>query len=317
MDSLEKAILATLSYFDVFDYPLTPMEIWKWLYTDDRALARMDVDGIVDILDTSEELKRRLSMRDGFYFFKGREHTVDIRQQRYLWAERKFSRALRIIRWLRWMPFVRMIGVCNTLAYNNSRRAGDIDLFIITSRRRTWQARWWVNSFLRLLRLRPSLDNTQDKMCSSFFVDTDHVDLKRLAITGDIYLPYWVTQVYPVYDEGVYTSFVQANGWVRDVIPNWVPIVPAFRRRVTMHRWVKSIIEAFFFIWPERVFRRIQYRIMPRKLRDMANRDTRVIVTDSMLKFHDMDRRLTFLEQWHERLAKFGIHSMGVRSKVN
>ncbi|MFA5052092.1 MAG: hypothetical protein WC544_03475 [Patescibacteria group bacterium] len=306
MTALEKAIIATLSYFDVFDYPLTPMEVWKWLYVEPAAtdLGTVSIEEVMQTMAESEWLRRRIETNGGFYFLRGRAGIVDVRQQRYLWAEGKFSYAKKIIGWLRWAPFVRMVGVCNTLAYNNSRRAGDIDLFIVTARHRTWQARWWVNSFLRLLRLRPSLGNTQDKMCSSFFVDVDHLGIEQLAIPGDVYLPYWVAQVYPVYDEGVYTSFVQANEWVRRVLPHWLPIAPVFRRQVNAHRWLKRIKEFFFIWWPERLFRRWQQAIMPAKLRTMANQDTRVIITDSILKFHDMDRRQMFLEQWRVKMEE-------------
>jgi hypothetical protein len=328
MTALEKSIIATLSYFDIFDHPLTVMEIWKWLYVEDglrttrlastrfngssrvsrresrRAdygLWQVSISDVIQALETSEWLSKRIEEQDGFYFLKGRQAIVDIRQQRYLWAEDKFHRALKLIKWLRWVPFVRMIGVCNTLAYNNSRRGGDIDLFIITSRHRTWQVRFWVNGFLKLLRLRPSIGNTQDKLCSSFFVDIEHANLEQLAIKDDIYFPYWVTQVYPVYDEGVYTKFVQSNGWVRRALPNWLPIEPVGRRLVRMHRLAKRMEELFFFFWPEGIFRRWQEKIMPENLRAMANQDTRVVINDSVLKFHDTDRRQSFLEQWRAR----------------
>ncbi|MFA6553479.1 MAG: hypothetical protein WCT27_03550, partial [Patescibacteria group bacterium] len=294
-----------LSYFDIFDYPLTPMEIWKWLYVGDQAeipeLKEVMLFDVMTLCQESAWLKNHIEEQDGFYFLKGRKGIVTIRQQRYLWAEDKFHRAMKVIKWLRWVPFVRMIGVCNTLAYNNSRRGGDIDLFVITSRHRTWQVRFWVNSILKLLRLRPTAENTQDKLCSSFFVDIDHVYLEKLAIQDDIYLPYWVTQVYPVYDEGAYTTFVQANEWVRQALPNWLPIEPVGRRQVKAYRWAKRMKELFFFFLPESLFRAWQQKIMPENLRAMANKDTRVVVNDSVLKFHDTDRRQSFLEQWRVR----------------
>ncbi len=305
MTALEKSIIATLSYFDLFDYPLTAMEIWKWLYVgeqvDRNELKEVALLDVVKLCRESGWLKDRIEERDCFYFLKGRRDIVDIRQQRYLWAEEKFHRALKIIWWLRWMPFIRMIGVCNTLAYNNSRRGGDIDLFIITSRHRTWQARFWVNGFLKILRMRPSIGNTQDKLCSSFFVDSDHVGLESLAIQDDIYLPYWVTQVYPVYDEGIYNKFVQANGWVRRILPNWLPIGPVNRRQVVAYRWIKRIKEVPFSLIPEIIFRKWQNKILPEGLRAMANKDTRVVVSDVVLKFHDTDRRSEFLLAWQRR----------------
>jgi hypothetical protein len=31
---LEKSILSVICYFDIFEYPLTLLEIWQWLFTD-------------------------------------------------------------------------------------------------------------------------------------------------------------------------------------------------------------------------------------------------------------------------------------------
>ena len=47
---LDQAILSTIVYFDIFDYPLTISEIWKWLYIKDG----IDKYNISDILDRIE-----------------------------------------------------------------------------------------------------------------------------------------------------------------------------------------------------------------------------------------------------------------------
>jgi hypothetical protein len=210
-----------------------------------------------------------------------------------------------MIRWLRWFPFIKMIGVCNTLAYNNSRKDADIDLFIVTKRGRAWQARFWVTGFLKLLGLRPRPGRTRDRLCDSFFVDEDHLDLHGLAIVQEIYLPYWITQIVPVYDEGVYERFMAANQWVRKLLPNFLPIGPTSRHRVRRLGWGKKVINGKFSLWPEQIFKRGQLAIMPDNLKSKIGAGSQVVVQDGVLKFHDNDRRQLFLSMWQERMKQY------------
>lgn len=305
MKPIEEAVLKTLSYFDIFDYPLTAFELWKWFYVGkvDGEFKKINVGDVVKSLRESEYIKQRIESRDGFYYLKGRASIVSTRMDRYRLAERKYHRALRVASFLRFLPFVKMVGVCNTLAYSNSKREADIDLFIVTKRRRVWQTRFWVTGFLKLLNMRPRPGKTQDTICPSFFIDEDHLSVQGLALEKDIYLPYWVAQVVPIYDEGVYESFYRANEWVRFSLPNVLQYVPTFRRSLSQVRWSKLVYSVFFFLIPERVFKGYQLRVMPRRLRELANKDSRVVVQDYMLKFHDNDRRAQFHKQWEERTA--------------
>lgn len=303
MKQLEKAIIATIVYYDVFDYPLTVVELWKWLIMNDMTGQRSV--SIYDIQQALMEdiLQLKLEVEHGFYYLKGRQTIITTRMDRYRLAERKYQRAKKIIRRLRFIPFVKMIGVCNTLAYNNSRPQADIDLFIITTPGRIWLVRFFVAGFLKVFGLRPSQTHTQDTLCASFFTDTQHLNMEKLTIADDIYLPYWVAQVVPVYDEGVYASFVSENSWIEATLPQTIAIDPPARRTVPTVRWIKWLFTIVVWLIPEKVFREYQMKVMPHRLRTMANTDTRVVVNDTMLKFHDTDRRQYFLDEWHKRMA--------------
>jgi hypothetical protein len=303
MTPLEKSIISTISYFDIFDYPLTVMEIWKWLYVDDNQPA-VDLAAVQQALEQSEYLRQRIAGQDGFYFLQGRAGIVQTRHERYSLAEQKYHKAKRMIRILRWVPFIKMIGVCNTLSYNNSRADADIDLFIVTQRHRIWQSRWWVTGFLKLFGLRPSPGRTRNKICSSFFIDEDHLDLQKVALAHDMHFAYWAMQIVPVYDEGVYPAFFAANDWARVQLPHVGQIIPSTRRTVPPAGAVKSVLRVCCSIFPERLFRWMQMNIMPAALKQAANRDTRVVVNDGMLKFHDNDRRQFFFTRWQRRLQE-------------
>lgn len=300
---MEKSILAAIAYFDIFNYPLTDVEIWKWLYCPaNRFVARNSRSGLAEvqkILDDNQLIKSFVENRRGFYFFKNRGDLVDTRQTRYVSAEKKIKKAKRAARFLKLMPGVKMIALCNSLAWSNAREESDIDFFIVVARNKIWTARFFAAGFLQLLGLRPTKSQVKDTICLSFFVDEDSLNLEPLAIgQPDIYLMYWIAQMTPLYDRGgVYQKFWQANAWIKNFLPN------VSQRDASV--WEGKDIPAGRAGVVERFFCLIQTKLLSQKLKAMANRDSRVVVTDKILKFHANDRREEYKREWEERMAKW------------
>src|SRR3989344_4724575 len=74
---LKDSVLATLSYYDALDFPLTGFEMWRYLVNPARLLLRETPTGIGEIslsavANTLEELKEKgvIDEKYGFYFLK-------------------------------------------------------------------------------------------------------------------------------------------------------------------------------------------------------------------------------------------------------
>lgn len=308
---LAKSILSELAYFDIFEHPLTAIELQRYAQSPGTKLR-----DILVALDQGTWLKDRTEERWGFYFLKGRNQIVLTRLVRYRDAEKKFQKALAFARRFALFPFVRMVAVCNSQAYSNSRPESDIDFFIVTAPGRIWTCRWYITSYLKLLGERPTATKTQDKICASFFVTADHLNLEGLRLEkSDIYLHHWVTQLAPLYDAGtIYQQFIAANTWVADFFPNIVPMTLSASRQIKPS-WSRRLAQRKAEFWHlgawgdllERFYEKIQRRILPKALRDLANQDSRVILSDTMLKFHDNDRRQQYQERWRKKCQELGI----------
>ncbi len=305
MSSLEKTILNTITYFDTFDYPLNLFEVWKWLLIMNNDELKMNeeikVSDVLKTLEENEELKRLVATKGGFYFLKGREEIIKIRLERYLIADRKFKKALKYIKnYFRYLPNIKFIGICNTLAFSHSRDSADIDFFIITKRGKIWSVREQVVLLAEFHNLRPKKGVTKDKFCFSFFIDEDYLNLENLALKPqDHYLIYWINQIIPVLDEdNLYEKFLEANIWTKRYLPN------AFSYQVSDVRKVAAIPPGFkyTFLTSEKFSKFWQKKIMAPRLKSLANKDTKVIVSDTMLKFHDNDRRSEIREKFEERI---------------
>ncbi len=306
MTDLEKSIIKTLAFFDIFDYPMTELEIWKWLYKPGH---KIDLSEIRHSLSNSKELKEHISLKEGFYCLKGKEQAYLRRKQNNNFAERKFAKAILITKIFRFIPFIRMVAVCNTLAYSNAREESDIDLFIISKKGKIWLARFFSILLVKFLKIRPKEDKKKDTICLSFFVDESDLDIQSVMIgEKDIYFPYWIQQLMPIYDpDGLYKKFMTANSWYKEYLPNAYNNI--FSKMVTEKKISKFASGIFSLIfspkilnhWLDDFYRVFQIRIIDRNLKSMVNVDTGVIINEQMLKFHVDDRREMFFKQWKEK----------------
>jgi len=222
MNDLEKSILKTLAFFEVFSYPLTVSEIWKWLYKPQQDYKLSDVK---EALESSDVLKEKLDTQEGFYYIKGRDHIYLKRKHNNNLAERKFRKVVYLAKIYRFIPFVKMMAVCNSLGYSNANEKSDIDLFIITKQGTIWLARFFTILIVKFLHMRPKEDTKKDTFCLSFFVDERYLDIENSRMgTNDIYYPYWVSNLIPVYNPyHLYQKFLAANLWHKDYLPNTYP----------------------------------------------------------------------------------------------
>ncbi|MDD5043912.1 MAG: hypothetical protein PHD51_04665 [Patescibacteria group bacterium] len=310
IDDATKSILIPLVYFDIFDYPLTLMEVWEFsfgqgisLNQTEEALSRLKEKGI-------------LESREGFFYLANRAGNVSRRRERYLIAERKFKKAKKFSRWLRFAPGVRGVAVCNTLAYSNSPEESDIDFFIIAAAGKIWSARFWSVILSKFFGGRPRAGKTRDTLCLSFFATADNLNLETITSPllknkwfGDIYLIYWLNKISPLYQEDkVFEKFFQDNGWLREYLPNGIFLENNPRRALPpTGRWLKNIVEFFGgnkILEP--IFRKYQFKIMPNRLKEISGaQDTRVIISNKMLKFHSDDRRAEFALKFEKIFSRF------------
>jgi len=306
-DYLDKSILKTVCYFDLFDYPPTILEIWRWFFNLD--LDQTNSPGLSQIrarLTESNLLRQEVGYRDGFYFLAGKEHLVFERMNRHNIAVRKFRKALKIIRLLKFLPYIKMIAVSNTLAYSNSRTQGDIDLFFITEHDKLWQARFLVVTFLKFLGLRPTAEKNEDRFCTPFFVSERHLNLEMVKSSQhDSHFACWLSQIWPVWNEKVYQELFEKNNWIKKIVPNALMIKTSSRRSLIGTRsWTAEVLAAILDFVPRKLFCWLQLRVMPASLKGAVNKNNDVVINDHLLKFHQQDKRAYYNKRLSESLDR-------------
>lgn len=299
--ALRRSLAATLAYFDLFDHPLTLAELMRHRYrfpgeTETRPSA---ADALAALEDPA------FGGRDGFWHLAGREALVEKRERRHRHAEKKFARARKVARFLRLLPSVRLVAVCNSLAITAADEGSDIDLFVVARAGTVWATRFVVAGALAILGLRPDERTHADKVCMSFYVAEPQQDLSRFALSPeDTYLRYWTATLVPLYDAGgAFARFMEANAWVRERLPG--ASAPSARTIAGPPRWTAPFLPLLRLA--EKPLRRLQTRMFPEDIAKLANRDSRVVVEGGVLKFHVNDRRAEYQRRFEEKLRTLGL----------
>jgi len=281
----------TIAFFDLFSYPLTAFEIWKYINI------KSELGEVLEVLEkpASVPLGGTTAGKDGFYFLAGRAEIMRERMARYNYTDKKFNRAILLSRIFKFIPWIKMVAVGNIIGAHNLKKESDIDLFIITEKNRIWLTRFFCVLITKTLGLRPKPEEARDKICLSFFISEEAMNLEKLMLAGgrDTYFIYWLAGLVPIYDkDDIYNKFIKANVWLKNYLPNWMAGEVNYRRDAgkSFSRFYRDVVDMFFG-GLERRIKEIQLEIMPRQIKDIMNMDSRVVVDDRTIKLHVNDRR--------------------------
>ena len=296
---LELSILRTICWFSVFHYPLTTFEIWKWLL---RPARPYDLFEVTQALTNSFWLKEKLKQKDGFWTLISDSSLpmVKDRHERFLNAIIKYRKLRRACYFFQLLPNVKAVASANTLAWWHTTNESDIDLYIITDPNRIWSSRFFLVFPFAVIGNRPQLINdvkVNDPFCFSFFTTTEALQMESLKYGDeDPYLAYWVKSLVPILDRSeVFPQLASVNRWVDAMLPN-------ARQRLSHQSHKPRRLFSIPIQWSlfEPLFRSIQRNSFPSKITDLANKDSRVVVSDQILKFHESDRREQFTKEFEE-----------------
>ncbi|MCB0155183.1 MAG: hypothetical protein KDF65_10340 [Anaerolineae bacterium] len=196
--------LKPILYADIFDYPLTFDEIYRFLeFKTTRETLRILLDQA--LADQS------IMECDGFYSLADRPHLAAERQERWAAAQDLWPKATHYGHWMATLPFVRMVAVTGSLAVENPRNGvDDIDYLIVTQPGRLWFCRAIIILLVRYAHLRGV------HLCPNFLL-TENV---LYFADNNLFIAREMVQMVPLYGRAAYLSMRQMNAWVVDYLPH-------------------------------------------------------------------------------------------------
>jgi hypothetical protein len=298
VDDLEDAILRTILYADVFNFPLTLAEIHHYLI----ASSPSNTFAVEQALMRSPRLQESLVCIDGYYVRAGRETLVATRQKRETASAALWSDALLYAGWMARLPFVRMVALTGALAVRNAVEGDDIDYILVTRERRVWLARAFAIIVVRLARRRGVL------LCPNYVLSESALAQSR----RDIFIAHEMTQMIPLYGRDLYRHMRAANTWVAEQLPNANSALYAPQDEVDVGRgWgrLKSALEVLF---GGALADKLEDWERERKLRRFAPQlrqpHSSAELDDQHVKGHFNDHGHPSLQAYRARLQEYGLN---------
>lgn len=216
--------------------------------------------------------------------------------EKKLWRRvKRFSFVFRLV------PFVRMVGVCNSLSFGKVDEHSDIDLFVVVKRGRLFIVRSLMMFFFQILGVRLHGDKIAGRFCLSFFVDDSSLNLEPIALKGDIYLAYWIRKMVVVADDGLMAAqFLANNLWINSYFEE--DLVSLFRANFALKLHKRGGVLARFL--GGKFGDRLEAFLMKWQLKRARAKASKfpvgngIIVSENMLKFHHHELRPRYRQLW-------------------
>lgn len=205
MNNLNRNILATLAYFDMFNYPLTRVELFLFLQQKHR---HQDFDIALRYMVASHAIYNF----DNFYTLKNDQAVITRRINGNRKAAELIKIAHKVSDILIRFPYVRGIAISGSLSKNYADENSDIDLFIITTKNRLWIARSLMHGFKKLT----FLFNKQHYFCMNYYIDEQQLQINE----KNIYTAIEVATLMPLQGDTVFEQFYAENNWTQNYLPN-------------------------------------------------------------------------------------------------
>lgn len=310
--SLRNPIVATLAYYDIFDYPLTLLELDKYLINPARFTK---LNGKYSIEDLSDELRSLVSggiiyEKNGFYSLPIRPEIWEIRIDREKIAAQKWKKFLKISKYLMWIPYLRSMSTSGSLAIENTVPQSDFDVFLITKSNRLYLCRlilWITSSILRSRRGRFE-KTAPDKLCFNHYVSESGLTIEYRSL--------YAAQVYvslrPVIDrDNLLSNFYEHNKWMTNYISH---VDNNEYGRTLKEGKMSNIIRRFLeFVLNNRagdILEKLAMRHQQNRIADNPNTyepGGRVVFNDRVLEFHPRSFEGIVIDRYNTALKRLGI----------
>jgi len=267
---LKKAVIKTLVYSDIFDYPLTRHQIHKYLVESKESM-----ESLFNTLQSMAS-KDLIIKKERLFFLKGRVMICNLRAKREKAGREKFKIAARISSILSLIPTIEMIGLSGSLSMNNSDKNDDIDLFIVTSKNGLWTTRLFVNLALIFMKIKRARGDSLgvNKICPNMFVTISALSIPQKD--RNLFSAHEVAQLKVLFNKNMtYERFINQNLWILKYLPNSV-------KKFSLKHEYKDRGHTFLMII-DRILFLLQYIYMKRKI-------TREKISFNFALFHPQDK---------------------------
>lgn len=291
-------VLKPIIYADIFDYPLTFEEIYKFLEF------KIAPDEVKKLLDQAID-HQEIILVDNFYSLAGKAHLISKRRERWVMSQALWPKAIHYGRLIASLPFVRMVSVTGSLAVDNPRDGvDDIDYLIITQPGRLWFCRAFIILMVRYGHLRGV------HLCPNYLLTENVLYFEE----NNLFTAREMLQMIPIYGREFYVKMREINTWVTDYLPQGegLNLAKVNDRLSSGQSFLKKVSEFILGGWMGDLLEKLLQKIQITKHTRLAQKNgalDKVVFTADMCKGHYDGHNQKTMNAYQARLQAHTINS--------
>ncbi|HXK52407.1 hypothetical protein H6802_00990 [Candidatus Nomurabacteria bacterium] len=214
--ALEQAIINELKYRAVFNASLTYYQLWNSLFLlhpiNESQQKEFTLENFNKVLKKLKQSKYINRTTTGNYYIQTKKpfkwgHRANYAQE-YLNSLGPVVKVLSHIGW------IKLLAVSGSVAAYSAKKNDDVDLFIVTEKKRLWLTRLFVVLLLKTLRSYRTDKNSANKICPNIFLDEGA--LTWPTERQNIYVGHEIILLRPLINrDNTYFKFLDANSWIK------------------------------------------------------------------------------------------------------
>ncbi len=260
-------ILKVISYFSLFNYPLSKRELFEFSTIT-------DYQEFIDQLQELEFNKIIHNIND-YYFLEPRKEDLERRKKGNEGAKKIMPKAWEVGRFISKFPYVRAVCISGSLSKGYFDEKSDIDFFIISEKKRLWITRTFLILYKKLFLL-----NSKEFFCLNYFMSSGYLKVdeeNRFTATE-------VATLIPLFGKEVFIKFTEENKWVNSFFPNLKKNNDIVIKDISKNR-ISRIIESTFNSkigdFFEQIFMKITIKKWNKKFDHLSKKDFKIAFKSS------------------------------------
>ncbi|MDO8618530.1 MAG: hypothetical protein Q7R49_01135 [Candidatus Daviesbacteria bacterium] len=199
---MEKAVLKTLIYADIFDFPLKAWEIHKWL-----------IGKKCDLVDVEKALsrlikKKKVVYKNDLFVLTGREKLNYKRKKGSEFIQKNLKKVQLIVNSIKLIPWVKMVGICGDWSMKKVSKNDVVKLLVVTEENKLGTSKRIIETVL----------NGMEKVCLGKIVEKTNIEYEE----KNLYSAHAALQMQLIWQKDkTYTKYLIDNSWAFKFLPNW------------------------------------------------------------------------------------------------
>jgi len=306
---LRRSVLQTLAYFGALQTPITLSQVGRYLIGS-------DISSLHSIINTLNALQKEgmVEKQKGLYWLK----ILDAKNHKNQWlsfiqkekiAQKKLNMVRKATKIIRFIPGIRGLFICGSVARKVCLKKSDIDFFIIAKKSRVWTIRFFITLVSVLLGKKTNDSKPRNnKFCLNHFRSDEKPTLEKYL--QDLYSAQEYSRMINICSDGdIENQFFEKNkNWMAKHVPNFHLAKPALVYNshliaINNHK-IRNIIKKFGDMLEE-LLKYLQTAKILKSSQQFTGLDNRRIVTDNeVIMFHLNPRAPEVLSKYQRIIAK-------------